>query len=347
MHSINECISYIIGGEIIQDVGETQRKLLATIRAMSPKQQFFVAYNYDDKISPWVSFDIATRFPVHHRSVGFFELVFDIDAVAWEQVKTVGMRITETCKRLLISHYAYLTGGKGIHIHVFFRYPMGENLDLDAQVIDMGVLPRDLRIAYFNYILKQAEISPEQLDNALVVWDDTQKGHMVRAEGASRCNGEILTYKSYIAEIPRTRTFITSIKDVKLPEKIEINTLPPIVIKSAIALKKKLEVIPVESIATNSFPCTLGKLPLCIKKLLEGLPEGNRNHGARILVVALKIAGLSYESAFSYCRLYYENCPKHDFKFDEVKAWLDWIWRKPSVYWSCNLPKALRLCEER
>ncbi|MEM3593778.1 MAG: hypothetical protein QXS27_03530 [Candidatus Jordarchaeaceae archaeon] len=303
----------------------------------------------NEKSLKWVLFENAT-FPVVHRNVSYWEVILDIDSQEWEEVKSVASKIIDTCKRLVISHYTYLSGGRGVHIHIFFRYPRGENLDLDAQVLDANVMPRDFRISLFNYIIEQAELSKEdmeKLDRALVVWDDTQKGHMVRAEGASRTKDGMLTYKSYITEIPPTRTFISNLREVKLPEKIAINTLPPLVIKSAIALKRKHEELPTNGVVTNSFPCTLGKLPPCIKKLLEGLPEGNRNHGARILVVALKTAGLSYESALSYCRLYYENCPKHDFKFDEVKAWLDWIWRKPSVYWSCKLPKALRLCEER
>jgi len=342
-------------------IAEEQRKWVWQIRQLSPSQPFFIAYLTHNGISNWEKFEDAI-FPIDHRNVAYFEVVFDVDDENWEYVRKIATRLIETLEARCYHYYLFTTGGKGVHISVFLRYPIGFNPELDKEVGEAEVLPQDLRIAFFDYILSCA-FSPDTLtqvkqskiiDEALVCWDDMKKGHFIRAEGGKRIKDDLLTYKSMLTKLPASRVAITNPADVVIPtEQIVTNVVPDVVIRKAIQIRKKKNMYEQmyrtgDQLAKFEFKCSADATPVlapCIQALLNnGASKGNRNNGARVLAIALRYANMRYEDALEYCKAYYEKCTHEDFNFYEVTAWLDWAYRKDAVYWSCKLPIAMGLC---
>lgn len=89
------------------------------------------------------------------------------------------------------------------------------------------------------------------------------------------------------------------------------------------------------------------KLP-CIKPLLTlGGMMGKRNSGAMVIAFACICEGLTKKEAKIVGNYYYERTNKTDFSIYEVLKWINWIYTKSNVQWSCRTPKDIGECDKR
>jgi hypothetical protein len=83
----------------------------------------------------------------------------------------------------------------------------------------------------------------------------------------------------------------------------------------------------------------------CVQRILEGVPEGQRNAGAHILAIAARLDGLPQKEAQKAMLEYADNCSKDNISESEYLGWVYWIF-KEKPFWNCRLCKELGLCEE-
>ncbi|MBU7045021.1 MAG: hypothetical protein HXS54_01180 [Theionarchaea archaeon] len=166
----------------------------------------------------------SVKYIIQHRTVLHNEIVFDIDFKKWEDVKEYGEKVIKTLEKLKIPHVLAYSGGKGIHIHVFFKFSEDQNIRLFTENISIDTI--FVRMQLFKYILKEAEINDELIgkskpfDTSCVNFSDELKGHLIRAFG-----GKKESFKTIIEEIPDDKPTI-SYDQVIFPTQIEEWILP-------------------------------------------------------------------------------------------------------------------------
>ena len=114
---------------------------------------------------------------------------------------------------------------------------------------------------------------------------------------------------------------------------ISLKTLPPFVSEVAKEIEPR---IPREQARTTHAGKYL-ELP-CMKKILQGMSEGKRFYGAMALAIACVKDGLSKDDAVKLVSTYAENCSKGSAPFTvrEAQTSVEWIYRHPSIGFSCN-----------
>jgi hypothetical protein len=172
---------------------------------------------------------LATE-PFDYRTVLSNEIVFDIDN-GWTKVSRIGKDIVSILRRRAIPHYIALTGGRGIHIHVFFDIAYGT---AEEMVTLAGIDFRHLRMFIFNDICRDAGIPRELIgkgltvDTATVDWTEKGKGHLVREFLGAKVdeNGTPIGYKTLTDHVPLEREVILDPTEAKFPEELKVWHLP-------------------------------------------------------------------------------------------------------------------------
>ncbi|KYK38410.1 MAG: hypothetical protein AYK18_17225 [Theionarchaea archaeon DG-70] len=176
-----------------------------------------VARNCNNKTLNW-QLTREVKFPVNHRTVLHNEVVFDLDFWNWKDIKRYGNKLVETIQNENIPFLLAYTGGKGLHIHVFFNIPNlpgFENYTL-----------QEIRMKLAKKILRKAEIEEKLIgknkpfDTSCINWSDTTKGHLIRIFG-----GKNKSFKTLISEIPEFRPYIPY-DQVIFPQGIELWNIP-------------------------------------------------------------------------------------------------------------------------
>ncbi len=171
--------------------------------------------------SKWTLLNEAA-FPVDHRTILLRELVFDLDFKKWTEIMQCGNKLIAELKEMKIPHFLAHTGGRGLHIHVFFELPQQNQ----EKWPDANFDPKDLRIWLFHYILREAGIKENLIgprkpfDTSCINWDDFSKGHLIRIFG-----GKKRSFKTLISEIPEERPIVTY-DSVVFPEEITAWEIP-------------------------------------------------------------------------------------------------------------------------
>jgi len=153
---------------------------------------------------------------VYYRNIIHREVLFDIDFEKWDDVWYFGNKIIEFLRDEGIPHMIAATGGKGVHVSIFFDYCSEVDGIEYAPVLTKRVYikeferwetreeyPYDIytRDAIFRYVLKEAGL-PEgitiktprgYIDPSAVTWGDEGSGHLVRALGTRKPDGDIKT----------------------------------------------------------------------------------------------------------------------------------------------------------
>jgi len=205
---------------------KTQKEWLRTLQDLS-LMTIKVSKEARGNPSKWTILNEAT-FPIDHRTILEDEIVFDIDSPDWAQVKEWGKKLISKLEDREIPFLLAYSGGRGLHVHVFF------NLTEEQQEIctDFKVSMKNLRIWLFNHILTGLDgdmphIIPKELigkgklfDNSCVNWNNNRKGHLIRIFG-----GRKKSYKTLISEIPNERPYV-DYNSVKFPTRVRKWEIP-------------------------------------------------------------------------------------------------------------------------
>lgn len=193
--------------------GETvscQHAWINSIVAAGQGEAPFVGYSasakFDGKYEP------GSNRLVHHRQVAQNEIVLDLDAEEWNANRDAARKLLKRFKAWNIPNYPAYTGGKGIHIHIFFDpgrvgyIHVSEKLSAEdaaeakakLEGVDQGQIARE-HIA--RLLLKAAPSA--KYDKKLFDWTSDNKGHLIREfGGVHQKTGAI---KTLLKSIPEDR----------------------------------------------------------------------------------------------------------------------------------------------
>ena len=334
----------------LEKMEEEQKEYINELKQYSIKPFFVVHHRPTGEMKPW---ETEFNFPLDYYSILSREIVFDIDSEVWNDCKEAAMSICGSLDNLKIPYNLYLSGGKGIHIHVFFNIPNIDEKFL-KDVGDSEISYKNIRFYFFNYILDKAEIPSNLrgpgkfLDTLCVNWDDRKKGHIIRCCGGRKFqkDGKI-NYKTYlenVKQIPDRKNIILP-EQVKFPPKIEFWNIHQRLFDNFLEDWHKEHVKKVNSEEKVYFKLEYGeytKLP-CIDKILQGASEGKRNILAGTLACACVLDNLPESETLKLLEQFVNNC-EPGITIDEAKKWVDWYKQQQYVRWTCSYAKELGYC---
>jgi hypothetical protein len=323
-------------------LGKYQQRFLEQLRA----GDIYVAYStVNGRISKWYKRSVA-KFPVDLRNVLYNEVVYDLDFRVWERVYYYGKRIDALLHALDIPHIHTQTGGKGVHISFFLDIDEDDRRRLE----EVGVTWRFVRRYYFHQLLDRLGI-PERLrgkgepfDDASINFSRARKGRIIRLIGGRKFNGcgVVGGYCTYIDKIPRRRAVVTDVCQVRFPDDVEFYTPPRCAIDDIIAAYEESELWYAAHEPTEPPRGDYLDLP-CIRRVLEGMPISKRNSGEKLLAIACRLSGLSYDEAMRLVSLYRARCEQDG---EDFVTWTPWFYRqRRRPYWSCREALELGVCE--
>jgi len=326
----------------MEDISSQQHVWLQQLQSLS-RRPVRVSRNIQGRPSAW-GFIEDMEFPVDYRTVLHNEVVIDIDSTRWKEVRLFSEMIIDVLNRMHVPFISAYTGGRGVHIHFFFSLTENQKNQCDQH----DVMPQDLRMYLFEKIMKETGISSKiigpgkPLDTSCINWSDGGKGHLIRIFG-----GKKQRYKTVVQEITEERP---QTKDILFPEKIipwniSDELFEEFLESFKISHRRRVEATTRYRAAAQNFNGIYVKLP-CIQKIIDGLPEGQRNRGAQILSVALNLDGIPRDEAGKILLNYAQNCSSENISEKEYLSWVDWIYSQQEVFWNCRFCKELEVCKE-
>ncbi len=180
---------------------------------------------------PW--FDDVPNNPYHTRIVLSCELCLDPDITHhgpyWGMMKEGMDKIITFLKGAGIPYILAYTGGKGVHLHIFFntKIPLPETVvnGIDTNQLDVG---NEIRSFLLKWILDGAVVDDEKflkLDKAKTAWSRDGKGSMIKLFGCQHYDdkGKLIegVTKTVIEEIQKERPAPRSLP-LRFPEKIDL-----------------------------------------------------------------------------------------------------------------------------
>lgn len=159
--------------------------------------------SYNNPPSTWIYYgdaDLTRRW--NYRTRALNELVFDIDHKDWQTVVINANKLESTFNRYGIPFIRSVTGGKGMHYHIF----------IDYDGFDRAVHP--LHILQYLYTYLTNTHGAKYVDTVFF----TKKRQLIRDFGGMHARG---CFKSVVDTIPHRRPCF-NLSDVVFPKKIEI-----------------------------------------------------------------------------------------------------------------------------
>ena len=161
--------------------------------------------------------------PIDHRTVGANEIIFELDFPSFKQNVKYAHKIIETLIYKQIPYTTFASGGKGIHIHVFFDVIINneECKKLFEEAIEKGFQYKHIRFAFLKEVLIEAELynldvvgMGKRIDTSPIEFDDYESsGKLIRV-----CGGRKMYYDSVMKETEKIHY-----KSMMMPEEITEN----------------------------------------------------------------------------------------------------------------------------
>ncbi len=350
-----------VNKKTIESLEKRQRKYLEDIEKIVPKEYplHVAVHNTEDKrISKWLLYKEANKNKLYdYRTIKPNELIYDIDIKEWSKCVELAEKIKEYLINQDINFSIYLSGGKGIHINVFFLVELKTpNLfSLYKKALELGFSYRDIRMFLHKRILREAGINFDKkiFDILKVSFDDNKKGSLIRACGGRKINEEgKISYKTWLApdeEIPKRKDNLRDPDKVKFPDKFDLWTMPEEVVNECLQeffdKHSNIEQSKVEyNINFNYSDHYLGLD--CVQNIInKGCKEGERNRGSRIITIAGIKDGLTDERIKDILRVYHNNCENnHNFTEEEAFSWVQWLRSQQIVYFQHKTASELGRC---
>ncbi len=318
------------------------------------------SYLQGDKYTPGRRIFIeASKFPVDYRTVFSNEIVFELDASSYAQNYKYAVLIIEALRRRSIPFSLYASGGKGIHIEIFFKkpdFPTDDMRKLFEDALERGLKFKDVRQFIFDSIMEDTTLPRDLIGksktidtNSILFDDEHNKTRLLRACGGRKLLYDKVTkdtetfYKTYIneADFTKDKPKIKKLDDVKYPD--EIKQFDIDLNEFAHYLKTFVDKRPDDVIAKRvKLDGLYIDLP-GVKKIRKGMSVGLRAEGAKILSIALRNDKFSFNLAEKEMESYVKNCSQQgeSFTLREGVQWLKWAYNQPDIFWSPGLLRSL------
>ena len=296
---------------------------------------------------------------VDHRTIASNEIIFDLDFRSYTLTyKHVNM-ITNVLEERKIPYYIFTTGGKGVHIHTIFdkiKLETQEIKNLFTEALSYGFTWKHIRIFLTELICEEAGINKayigKYIDLKKINFNDLEQNTvLIRAAcGRNQKYDEITgttetNYKSWIPkeEWKNKRIHVKNIENVRYPT--DIKTFEINIHELGKCLKEYIEDAKTKKVVKQEHvKLTNGYTGLAsVQRIIEGLEEGNRSEGAKILSNAIVLDGFSDSRAEQILKQYTDNCSQigHQFTLSEAMNWYKWIKHQPTHFWNNEAVKKL------
>lgn len=266
----------------------------------------------------WVPFNVifdmrkALKAPIYTRGILENEIVFDPDVTDWDAMRAGITKIVEYCEKTGIPVIQGYSGGKGVHLHIFYG-----NFDATADMVE-GLNKYDVdpykavRVALFEEIAARAGVDLRSIgaDTGKVNFSIYRKGSQIRTFGTARGPGK---FKTLVQEVPEKQPeagelpliFPSNIETWKIKgtdfEKIAVNAILTAIKAAENASEYSFNDIDFSDTEVMKFPC--------IMRLHEAnLSNGRYYAGNSLLLMSVK-CGLSKEETEAGLRDLYKTFP--------------------------------------
>ncbi|QDP57880.1 MAG: hypothetical protein Unbinned1693contig1002_24 [Prokaryotic dsDNA virus sp.] len=317
------------------------------------------------KYSPGKRYKLDTYNWHDERTVCLNEIVFDLDWNSYVRNYAEAKKIIDVLVDRGIEPYVCATGGKGIHIHLFFnklKFERDEHKKLIKEAFSYGLKWKHIRLWFWNLILDEAGIEKENrgqgkpydsfplcfdyyAGTSRLIRDIGGKKHIKKQDGTWQ-----VYYKTYIPlnRFGKNKPNAKNISDVIFPREIKTFNINEYdladCLKHFIDTAKKTNIPKLSNIRINTKYIELDS----VLKIREGLDTGQRSVGALLISIASKIDKLPKKDAIIVLEEYVNNCSQigHKFTLPEAQQWMDWIYSQNDVYWNCGQLKELGVHNE-
>jgi len=321
---------------------------------------------YDDKTKschPGKRYSLNKLLLKDYLTVGSNQLIFELDAKQYSPNYKIAQKIIQALKELGYPYKIFSSGGKGIHIELWFKSPVLEREDernLFKEAVGNHLSLKPIRMWLWNKILDLADTPKkirgvgEIVDSSCILFDDSNnKSKLIRVCGGRKIFVDKITeekeqyYKTYIPdeEFNKKQIRLKDFNEVRYPTSLEAFTIDKNeFIEFLIDFNKSQSnkhIIPLKKIELKS-----GYLKLdSVQKILEGLPKGKRSMGAQVLAIAMANDEMSIDDQRAVMTEYVEHCSQagDEFVLSEAMGWVEWVSSQSEVFWNCEQVKQLKV----
>lgn len=345
-----------------------QQDYLNKVDAINHTPTFVYLDYFDDKTQtfhPGNKYLIGKYQIVDHRTVGSNEVIFELDFPSWSKNSEVAKRICTVLDNRNWPYNIFVSGGKGIHISMWFNKIDIKNepqlIKLFEEAIEYRLTYKQIRLWLWRLILTECDLYNKdiccdggKIDRAPINFDEeTNKVHPIRCCGGRKQVQDkelktiTTTYKSMIKyeDLSSKKPVISNISDVIYPEELKLLTIDYSEFASFLQEYIKDEKAKNNApIPQNIQGITYTELE-SVKTILEGLKQGQRSIGAKIIAIACKLDGFSLSRCQQSMIGYVNNCSKVGdvFTIDEANRWAEWVYAQQKVFWNCALPISIKV----
>lgn len=276
---------------------------------------------------------IERRGIAYGRTILRNEIVFDFDTTDWSAVKSEGDKLLSCLNYNGIPYLLAWSGGKGIHVHIFFKTPdieitkglRGVSEEEQTAALKSLDLPQLVRSRLFRCLVDEAKITMNaKLDFTRVDWSSSGQGMLIREFGAIRDSGSV---KTLINDIPSSRPTPGELPLV-FPNSI-VEWAPSMFneeVAKAIGYALLLRLEKRERPMVNH-DGQLNKIP-CYNHFMNGMKEGSRRDGAFWVSRFNWITDHEKEDATEEILRYCANCIPTDARLEaQCLSTLDSVYR--------------------
>lgn len=294
-----------------------------------------------------------------HITVVPNQIIFELDATSYNSNFIIAQKIINVLEQVGAPYYIYSSGGKGIHIEMFFAKPNFTNTEIKTlftEALSFNLSFKDIRIWLFNKIIEESGInkdivgSGKTIDTNAIMFDDlNNKTRLIRCVGGRKMFYNKITeetttfYKTYIPKDMFTSKQIKedNIENINYPTELKTYQIDENEFGQFLFnyinycndnKKIKLEKIDLKK--------TGGYLNLeSIKRIREGLGQGQRNLGAQILAIAMANDKIGKDDRIAIMKDYVSKCSQvgDRFTIEEAMGWITWVESQPDIFWNCSL----------
>jgi len=294
------------------------------------------------------------KYEIHdERNVLMNEIVFDFDWSSYIKNYNKAKLVVEALENRNIPYYIYATGGKGIHIHIYFNKLIATNTkhkELLKEANSYGFIPKHIRLWFWNLILEEAGIDEKfrgkYVDSQVIKFDYfAGSSHLIRDCGGRKITKKpdesyTTTYKTYISKdtFNNKKISVNELKHVKYPVQIESFDIDIIELCSYLSnFIKTCKDTKIEPFKNEYLKIKYSEMD-SILKLKEGTDSGNRSKGAFLISVACRIDQLPKKETLLILDEYVNNCDQvgHKFTLHEAENWMNWVYAQEKVFWNCS-----------
>jgi len=300
--------------------------------------------------------------PLDHRSVGSNEVLIELDASSFAQNYKYAKMIFDYLNSQEIPHYCFWSGNKSIHIHIWLDITIDDEKTMDEYKLatKKGInIFREIRMKFAKEIIVQSGLTEDLIGKIVDIqklsWNDLSgRATLIRACGGANKKADKIEktvfhggFKTYFPDmdLPIKKPRDNEFEDVVYPKVIEQFKLEEGFVYGI--LKTFNEVVKHDRVVNIDYEGKHLNLP-CVRKTLEGLDEGHRAMGSKIVALACRLDEKTLDEAKVIVGEYANNCPQMPEKFTAAEAnkWTGWIYNHQKPYWACGNCVINKVCDD-